>query len=562
MEDEDEECFLNFNQDSRITQVVECNISQLKDQMLFTENDLTLLSSVNNVSECTLTEDAYILHDSHLNQIMDIDNQYEIPNKNNQYESSNEFFSSETTLQKMISYRFDEIDNTHDNDKDRENYNVICSIASTSQVSNKLENNLHNQIEINLTEDNYSQASCSNNDNNLEDYETDSVYCTSDDEEKSETSSENNETEDNVISSKTYQNLPENDTRKRKYVNNNNLTRKRIRKPEKWERNVLISAVNQGIEYKTLKTNKIVPARSMKRTCGPGCRYKCENKITEEERKTLFTSFWSIPEQSLKYNFIARFVTENPVKNDKDSKKKSFSRIYTLSNHENKIKVCQTMFVNTLDINRKMIDTALNKLRKGDSVLTDKRGSSKKRPKAIPEETTAAVIEHISIFPKVESHDIRKDSKREYLEESLSLNPLYKLYIEWAKNNNKPIATKHHYIDIFNTKFNISFFKPKKDQCDQCEEFKNASEIKKVELENSYNFHITNKEKSRQEKDADKLFAKENKEHSSMICFDFQKVLCTPKTEASSLYYKRKLSVYNFTVYDIIRHKAYCYMWN
>ena len=47
-----------------------------------------------------------------------------------------------------------------------------------------------------------------------------------------------------------------------------------------------------------------------------------------------------------------------------------------------------------------------------------------------------------------------------------------------------------------------------------------------------------------------------------MICFDFQKVLTIPKTEASSLYYKRKLSVYNFTVYDVINHKAYCYIWN
>lgn len=33
----------------------------------------------------------------------------------------------------------------------------------------------------------------------------------------------------------------------------------------------------------------------------------------------------------------------------------------------------------------------------------------------------------------------------------------------------------------------------------------------------------------------------------SMACFDFQKVLSAPHTEASCLYYKRKLAIYNFT---------------
>lgn len=47
-----------------------------------------------------------------------------------------------------------------------------------------------------------------------------------------------------------------------------------------------------------------------------------------------------------------------------------------------------------------------------------------------------------------------------------------------------------------------------------------------------------------------------------MIIFDFQKVLTTLKTEACSLYYKRKLSVYNFTIYDVIRHEATCYVWS
>ena len=62
-------------------------------------------------------------------------------------------------------------------------------------------------------------------------------------------------------------------------------------------------------------------------------------------------------------------------------------------------------------------------------------------------------------------------------------------------------------------------------------------------------------------KEEDKKLAKDKKD-TCMIFFDFQKVLSTPKTEASYLYYKRKLSVYNFTIYDVVRHGAVCYVWS
>lgn len=57
---------------------------------------------------------------------------------------------------------------------------------------------------------------------------------------------------------------------------------------------------------------------------------------------------------------------------------------------------------------------------------------------------------------------------------------------------------------------------------------------------------------------------KESAQKNDNICmasFDFQKVLNTPKTEKSSLYYKRKLSVCNFTIFEITRHERVCYLW-
>ena len=67
---------------------------------------------------------------------------------------------------------------------------------------------------------------------------------------------------------------------------------------------------------------------------------------------------------------------------------------------------------------------------------------------------------------------------------------------------------------------------------------------------------------ARELKNNDKMVVKMDKgKNICMICFDFQKVLNTPKSDASCLYYKRKLSTYNFTIYDVGCCKGYCYVW-
>ena len=43
---------------------------------------------------------------------------------------------------------------------------------------------------------------------------------------------------------------------------------------------------------------------------------------------------------------------------------------------------------------------------------------------------------------------------------------------------------------------------------------------------------------------------------------DLQAVLLYRKTKASNLYYKTKLQVHNFTLFDLISKEGYCYLWN
>jgi len=98
---------------------------------------------------------------------------------------------------------------------------------------------------------------------------------------------------------------------------------------------------------------------------------------------------------------------------------------------------------------------------------------------------------------------------------------------------------------------NISLFRPKKDACDTCTVFEtgNLSEEEKE-------IHDQMKNEARQEKERDKLSENE------VFTMDLQSVLLCPKSNVSSLYYKTKLIVHNFTVYDIKRKLGYCFLWN
>ena len=61
-------------------------------------------------------------------------------------------------------------------------------------------------------------------------------------------------------------------------------------------------------------------------------------------------------------------------------------------------------------------------------------------------------------------------------------------------------------------------------------------------------------------KNAAKAKSAENNDFVA-ACFDLQAVISLPKTNESQSYYRRKLSVYNETVYELNTKQGYCYTW-
>nr|CAI5819935.1 unnamed protein product [Callosobruchus analis] len=135
---------------------------------------------------------------------------------------------------------------------------------------------------------------------------------------------------------------------------------------------------------------------------------------------------------------------------------------------------------------------------------------------------------------------------------------MYRLNLEWCENINLPVAKDSSYRNIFLNNFNLGFHRPKKDQCRICVAF-----TKKDVKTEEYEQHIKKKDIARNEKRKDKQQAGESEGTIVSINFDLQQVLVTPSDPTNNqLFYKTRLSTYNFTVYNVVSKEGTCYMWH
>ena len=124
-------------------------------------------------------------------------------------------------------------------------------------------------------------------------------------------------------------------------------------------------------------------------------------------------------------------------------------------------------------------------------------------------------------------------------------------------------VTAKKYRSLFNENFNLSFHVPKKDQRVRCtvRSTKKKHGTLTEAKEESFQHQIKRRGRARDEKEKDKQEAqKDDSRH--VITVDMQAVMQAPCGLVSQLYYKRKLSVYNFTTYSLSDGKGTCYTWD
>lgn len=319
--------------------------------------------------------------------------------------------------------------------------------------------------------------------------------------------------------------------------------------------------VNSGLPYVS-EGNREIRGKFVKPPCADKCRLKCTTNFTQDQRQSIHSSFWNLADNALQRQFVSGHITKSFVKYrraaENSNRSENLAYYFTLKNI--RIKVCKTFFMHTLDISDKFIRTTWKKGNGTATVERDRRGNYSKRETISPL-IKNKIIAHINSFHRIESHYLRAQTTREYIDGSLTLAQMYRFYKKEQEDEGLPIAKQCTYEHIFNTKFNISFFQPKKDQCSLCETFKNSTTVEKLKIQQDYQKHIKNKTRSREEKARDVL--KANESPSVIVsCFDLQAVLPTPCGDISTFFYKCRLNCFNFTIFEIASKRGFCYFWH
>lgn len=168
------------------------------------------------------------------------------------------------------------------------------------------------------------------------------------------------------------------------------------------------------------------------------------------------------------------------------------------------------------------------------------------------------------MFPRVDSHYCRASTDRQYLAEELNIKKMHRLFIEWRKTLGENSSVKESfYREIFKTKFNLFFYRPKKDQCDLCTRYKFLAKDspEEIAMRPLIIEHLDRSEQARKLMKIDKNVAITDKTVCA-VSFDLQQAMDLPHSLVGIWHYKRKISLYNFTIYDLSTKEGFCHVWD
>ncbi|KOB73144.1 Uncharacterized protein OBRU01_09799 [Operophtera brumata] len=157
----------------------------------------------------------------------------------------------------------------------------------------------------------------------------------------------------------------------------------------------------------------------------------------------------------------------------------------------------------TLDISDRAIRTVKEKVDENGIIENDLRGKHSNHIR-VDETVIADIKKFIEAIPRIESHYTRQTSSREFIDGGKTITELFRDFQEAQQSNNKPTGKYCTFYRVFTEEYNISFFQPRKDQCDFCFQYLNSTAEQKIAMQESYDAHLEEKLLSRQEKHEDR----------------------------------------------------------
>lgn len=134
------------------------------------------------------------------------------------------------------------------------------------------------------------------------------------------------------------------------------LRRKRQVRRSNWKSSVRKQKYQSGQEYIS-KRGKVVPKKQIlnKKDCLRNCKFNCARLSTEDERKEIFNSYYTL-DQNAKLQFLLKTTERNLTKRPKkEPSRRSFTFKYFFDVHDDRFAVCKNYYLGTLNISQKPI---------------------------------------------------------------------------------------------------------------------------------------------------------------------------------------------------------------
>ena len=313
---------------------------------------------------------------------------------------------------------------------------------------------------------------------------------------------------------------------------------------------------NCGYSYESEKSKRPMPARrnaDFTTECG-----KCSTRglschsFTHEVRAAIRGAFFDLGVLEDQREWIGRHTENIPAQHPK----KLCKNAYFLPSSQGpcqKFPVCKKMFLTTLGISSRQVKTVFAKKKPCGILEGEKRGGRKTADRDL--KLREGVTRHIDRFPRMESHYCRATSQCQYLSSDLNAEIMYRMY---QTDTIADCASLSLYRKVLNEK-KLKFHQPKKDTCGLCDTYRRGNPNEKALIEDAYQIHITEKKAVRQMKASAKARAATDPKFVAAV-FDLQQVIHLPKSPQSELFYKRRLSNYNFTIYELGNKDGWCFL--
>ena len=193
------------------------------------------------------------------------------------------------------------------------------------------------------------------------------------------------------------------------------LSKKRLRKPKKWLRNVRKSKQTRGHKYISKFTSKQVSSKLFHNSCSLSCRLKYSERFPDDCRENIFVDYYdklNTEEQNQVLSGLMQVIPKEHTKNNASSRRTKTMKYY-LIDQKSENQVCLTIFLNTFSISYKKVRINCKKKLNSSSgmVVSDQRGKHGQQRK-VAEEALLEIKKHIESFPSYKSHYSRKDTDK------------------------------------------------------------------------------------------------------------------------------------------------------